>query len=132
MVLLRAQGALVTCAALCLALPANAQNADAPPAQRARGEATVYGGAGTVFVASNEVEDVYDEHHFGVGVLASFPAAQGGPEQPESHGFMWQLGLTAERRSLRVVLCGYGCQSHPQTSGFANEVDLGIRAGAGS
>lgn len=95
-------------------------------------EAAVHGGAGTIYVGSNEVEDIYDQRHFGLGLLASFPASQLRPEQPESHGFMWQVGLTAERRSLRAVLCGYGCRPHPQTSGFVNEAHLGIRAGAGS
>ena len=129
---LKAQRALWGSAVFCLALPARAQSVDAPSAQRGRVETAVYGGAGTTFVGSNEVEDIYDDRHFGLGLLASFPASQAGTEQPRSRGFMWLLGLTAERRSLRAVLCGYGCQSQPKIAGFANEADLGIRAGAGS
>jgi len=110
----------------------SAASAAAPSAQRGNLATTVYGGAGDTKVPSNEVEDIYDERHFGLGVLASFPASQAGTEAPESRGFIWQLGLTAERRSLRVVLCGYDCQSHPPTSGFVSEGDLGVRAGAGA
>ena len=132
MILYRAWRAWAACAVLGVTSAASAQSADAPTVQRVRVESTVYAGAGTTNVPSNEVEDIYDERHFGLGVLASFPASQAGTEAPLSRGFLWQLGVTAERRSLRTVLCGYECQSHPPASGFLNEGDLGIRAGAGS